>query len=126
MNIIIRASNVTLSDEQRAAIEREFRSLADHMKEQGGSDILTVEVLRVREKEAGQMFRIEASLQEVGHLFAAHAEAETVEAAIDAVRAQLSRERSHIHGRERRLGRRAALRTKEWLRGFGPKTDEVR
>ena len=116
MNIVLRASHVKLSEKQRAGIEQAFEPLEDHMKKGGGSDILSVEVTLVREKEAGRMFRVEASLEEPGHLFAVHAEAETVEAAAEEAKAALSRERSHIHGRERRLGRRAAARTKEWLR----------
>jgi ribosome-associated translation inhibitor RaiA len=119
MNIIIRSSHAPLSDEQRADIERRLLPLGDHVKEGGGSSVLSVDIALVREREAGTMFRVDASLEEKGHLFAAQAEDETIDAAVDAVRDQLARERSHAHGKERRLGRRAAARTKEWLRRFG-------
>lgn len=119
MNIIIRASNVTLSDEQRANIEKELRPLEDHVKAGGGSSVLSVDVTLVHEKEAGRMFRVESSLEEKGHLFAAQAEAQTVEGAVAVAREQLARERSKVHGRERNAIRRGAARTKEWLRSFG-------
>jgi ribosome-associated translation inhibitor RaiA len=118
MNIITRAAHFSISDEQRASLTSIFSSLEEHVSDKS-EDLLSIEVSLAREKDAGTMLQVDATLREKGHVFSSHAEAETLEAAAEEARAQLSRERSHVHGRMRRLGRRAALRTKEWLRFAG-------
>jgi ribosome-associated translation inhibitor RaiA len=117
MNLIIKATNYTLTDEMRDLIHKKFDSVARLLPNKGGSDVLDLEVATVHQTHKGEgVYRAEASLDAEGKLFRAEAEAATMEGALELTRTELMREVQASHGRARRLMRRAGVSMKSLFR----------
>ncbi len=118
MNITIKATNCTLTENSRELIERKFGLLERFVRDDQSAQLaLEVEEMTVAEKD-GSRYRVEANLMTKGALYRAEARSGTLETAAEKVRHELEGEVTRAHGRARRLFRRGGAVVKNVLRGW--------
>src|SRR3989344_824763 len=114
MDISIKATGHTLTDETRELVESKFAKLA---KLTGESATLACEIEEsIAAVRAGGRYRAEGNLSVDGKLYRAEATHETLEGAIDRVRDELTAELRKARGRGRGMMRRGGALVKGWLR----------
>lgn len=118
MNITIKSAGAELTDASRAFVEEKFRALEKFTNE-GGPALLECEIEEsMSAVRAGAKYRAEGNLTINGKLFRAEALGETLEAAVDKVRDELSREARRSKGKAQHLLKRGGAALKNMLR-FG-------
>ena len=116
MNISIKATGHTLTEETRELVEGKFAKLE---KLCGEGAKLSCEIEEsIAAVRAGGRYRAEGNLNVAGKLYRAEATHETLEGAIDQVRDDLVREVRTAHSRTRRLAKRGGALMKRLMR-FG-------
>lgn len=119
MNIIIKATGAELTDESREFVTEKLRALEKLTEHGTTSAELECEIEQsLAVERAGAKYRAEGTLVAGGALFRAEATGETLEAAVDRVRDELSRELRRARGKERGLLKRGGAALKRMLR-FG-------
>ena len=114
MNISIKATGHTLTDETRDLVDAKFAKLG---KLAGVETLLSCEIEEsLANVRAGAHYRAEGNLSVGGQLYRAEATHETLEGAIDRVREDRVREVRPSRSRTRRLARRGGALVKGWLR----------
>ena len=116
MNISIKATGHTLTDETRDLIDTKFVKLAKLAGEEAGLAFEIEESVAV--VRAGARYRAEGNLTVDGRLYRAEATGATLESAIDRARDELVREVRQSKSRTRRLAKRGGAMIKRALR-FG-------
>lgn len=117
MNIIIKGTHTDVSGGVRTLVESKFANLAKMVGAEGTQ--LTCELEEsIAVERAGAKYRAEGNLSVNGKLFRAEATGVTLEAAVDRVRDELTREVHHSHGKARHILKRGGAAMKSMLRGF--------
>ena len=116
MNISIKATGHTLSEETRELVESKFAKLGKLVGEEAQlSCEIEESIATVR---AGARYRAEGNLSVEGQLYRAEALGDTLEGAVDRARDELLSELRQSKSRTRRLAKRGGAFVKSWLR-FG-------
>jgi len=119
MNISIKAIGNELTQENRSLIEEKLSGVDKFLGSEVGEPMLEVSIDESLEVvRSGAKFRAEGNLSVNGKHFHAEASGETLEAAVDRVRDELSREVKRAHGKSRNMLKRGGARIKNMLR-FG-------
>lgn len=120
MDISIKATGHTLTEETRALVDSKFAKL-EKLSGEGATLACEIEesIAAVR---AGGRYRAEGNLSVDGKLYRAEATHETLEGAVDRVRDELLGELRRARGKERGFLKRGGQRVKGWLR-FGRPLD---
>lgn len=118
MNLIIKSTNYTLTEEARDRIEKKLGAVERLLGDEP-------EVLLETEVEAmssgqidGARYRAEANLNIGGQLYRATARSSTLDGAIEKVRHELEGELRASHGKTRKLMKRGGSFFKDMLRGW--------
>ena len=114
MNISIKATGHTLTEETRELAAYQFAKLGKLVNE--GAHLSFEIEESIAAVRAGGRYRAEGNLNADGKLYRAEATHETLEGAVDRVRDELLSELRQSKSRTRRLAKRGGALVKSWLR----------
>ena len=119
MNIQIKATNMELTAEIKAYIEKKMESVSKFVRHEGKEAILYIEVGKTtNHHKNGYVFKSEARLDTLGSNFTAIAEEEDLYTAIDASKEDLVRELISSKDKKQTLYKRGAKCVKKMLKGL--------
>ncbi len=117
MNITIRATGCTLTEELRAFIEDKLSSIAKLISTEGA--LLAVEIAESADgHKVGMPYRVEVTLEAAGKVYRASTSAATMENAIEGTRDELAAELKRARGKAESHLKRGGRAFKAMLRGW--------
>ncbi len=119
MKMNIKGTNVELTEDVRAYLDKRLTGLKKFLGEAGESGIAYVELGRTTQHHhTGNIFRAELTLESGGKSFRAVCEREDLRSAVDGMRDELFRELSSHKKKNISLLRRSGQRVKDFIRRF--------
>lgn len=120
MQIIVKATGITLTDNINKYIDKRIGSLDKLIDSKDESVMCNVEVGKISDHhKSGDIFRSEINLHIAGKDFRAVSEEETLFAAIDETKNQMQKELRRHKERRRDLMKKGGAMMKNAMRGFG-------
>ena len=127
MNINIKATNIELSPDIRAYLDKRLSSVADFVDKRAPASVCDVEVGKTtRGQRHGDIFRAEINIEMDGVFFRATTEEESLNAAIDKVKDEILRELRRHKRKEVHLLRRGGARLKEMTQTLSVRGARIR
>ena len=125
MNIIIKATNMELTDSIREYVYKKFEGVEKFMSHSQEDKVLYVDVGKIsNHHKSGHIFRAEVSTSWNGRKYYALSEDDDLYGAIDGVWTEIIREFNSKKGKMRTLFKKGALKVKWMMKGipyFGKK-----
>ena len=122
----VKGSNLELSSEVRNYLDKRLKSLGKFVDKDDTSVVCDVELERLKHHQHGDVFRAEITLHTRRGTNRAESTGETIEAAIDGVKADVLRELRRAKRKEGHLLRRGGARLKEFTRNISGRGTQLK
>ncbi|MBI2048316.1 MAG: ribosome-associated translation inhibitor RaiA [Parcubacteria group bacterium] len=116
MQIQIKTTNYTLSDEVRTYLEKRLAGFEKFLDESAAEALCNVELEHEHAQQHGRVFRAEVNLNAHGEFYRAEDTGESMNAAIDGVHDEIARRLRRGKNKHMSMIRRGGAQIKEWLR----------
>lgn len=127
MNINIKATNITLTPDIRAYLDKRMSSVTDFVDKHAPAAVCDIEIGKTTTGQRhGDIFRAEINIEMDGQFFRATTEEESVNAAIDKVKKEILRELRRNKRKEIHLLRRGGAKLKGITQTFSVRGARLR
>lgn len=116
MQINVKATQYNLTPEVREYLDKKLAAIRNFLDESQGTAVCDVELEHEYAQQHGRVFRAEVNLNAHGEFFRAEENAESMNAAIDAVHDEIVSRLRKGKTKHVNMLRRGGARMKEWLR----------